>query len=270
LRTAAGRTRFEQLNAAPDAAASVVRALVAERGASGFPRSSLVSRLGLSAPASASVVNTLVEAGAVTAIGASLVATATLDGLSNALVDAVRARHASRPLDEGLAREEARERLFAYAAPGVFDYVVDRLTVGGVLEATSVLALSGHRVSLSNDDAAAMAAVERVFRESGLAPPDAADAARQAGVASDVALRVTQLLVRRKRLVRLDGLHYHAERLDALKQEMRGLRETGTIGVDVGTFKERYGLSRKYAIPLLEYLDRERVTRRAGASRVLV
>jgi selenocysteine-specific elongation factor len=42
------------------------------------------------------------------------------------------------------------------------------------------------------------------------------------------------------------------------------------VRLDVGTFKERYGVTRKFAIPLLEYLDRERVTRRAGESRVLV
>ena len=54
-----------------------------------------------------------------------------------------------------MAREEARERLFAHAAPGVFDHVVDRLTAGGLLEATGVLALSGHRVTLSDDESVA-------------------------------------------------------------------------------------------------------------------
>jgi selenocysteine-specific elongation factor len=48
------------------------------------------------------------------------------------------------------------------------------------------------------------------------------------------------------------------------------MKGAGQEVVDVGTFKERYGLSRKYAIPLLEYLDRERVTRRAGAGRVIL
>jgi selenocysteine-specific elongation factor len=40
--------------------------------------------------------------------------------------------------------------------------------------------------------------------------------------------------------------------------------------LDVGAFKELTGLSRKFVIPLLEYLDRERVTRRAGAERTVV
>jgi selenocysteine-specific elongation factor len=44
----------------------------------------------------------------------------------------------------------------------------------------------------------------------------------------------------------------------------------GTARIDVATFKERFGVTRKFAIPLLEYLDRERVTRRMGETRVVL
>ena len=81
---------------------------------------------------------------------------------------------------------------------------------------------------------------------------------------------MTQLLVRRHRLIRIEGMLFHLEALEQLKDEVRAMKGAGTAAVDVGTFKERYGLSRKYAIPLLEYLDREGVTRRAGASRVVL
>jgi selenocysteine-specific elongation factor len=40
--------------------------------------------------------------------------------------------------------------------------------------------------------------------------------------------------------------------------------------VDVAGFKTRYGISRKFAIPLLEWLDRERVTRRVGEARIVI
>jgi selenocysteine-specific elongation factor len=63
---------------------------------------------------------------------------------------------------------------------------------------------------------------------------------------------------------------FHAEALDQLKRELQTMKSEGETGVDIGTFKDRFGLSRKYAIPLLEYLDRERVTRRVGVSRVLL
>ena len=60
-----------------------------------------------------------------------------------------------------------------------------------------------------------------------------------------------------------------AGQLEALKQQVRERWPTGSR-IEVGEFKELTGLSRKYVIPLLEYLDRERVTRRVGAFRVVV
>ena len=86
-----------------------------------------------------------------------------------------------------------------------------------------------------------------------------------------MAERILALLVRQRILVKLDTLVFHADRLEALKTDLRKLKTGGAqVRLDVAAFKERYGVTRKFAIPLLEYLDRERVTRRVGESRVLV
>ena len=83
--------------------------------------------------------------------------------------------------------------------------------------------------------------------------------------------RVAKLLIRQKTLVKVDALLFHAAALDRLKQEVKALKGQGAQArVDVAGFKERYGISRKYAIPLLEWLDRERVTRRVGDARVIL
>ena len=87
--------------------------------------------------------------------------------------------------------------------------------------------------------------------------------------------RITKLLIRQKVLVRIGSLLFHMENLQRLKDEVAALSPSGIKGskpveIDVGTFKERYGITRKYAIPLLEYLDRERVTRRVGRGRVVI
>ena len=66
-----------------------------------------------------------------------------------------------------------------------------------------------------------------------------------------------------------DGLLVHSEHLEALKQEVRRRFPPGSK-LDVAAFKELTGLSRKYVIPLLEYLDRERLTRRSGNDRVVL
>ena len=65
------------------------------------------------------------------------------------------------------------------------------------------------------------------------------------------------------------GLLVHRETLDTLKKDVLQRWPPGSR-LDVGGFKELTGLSRKYVIPLLEYLDRERVTRRAGNDRLIL
>jgi len=122
-------------------------------------------------------------------------------------------------------------------------------------------------------DAAALARAETIFRDAGLKPPDAAEFAQQIGLSGVAAERLVQFLVRQKRLVRLGALVFHHDALTRLKNETRALKAAATGGratVDVASFKTRYGVSRKFAIPLLEYLDRERVTRRAGDERIVL
>jgi selenocysteine-specific elongation factor len=67
---------------------------------------------------------------------------------------------------------------------------------------------------------------------------------------------------------------FHAETLQRLKTEVQALKgnaaPAGQVTVDVATFKDRFGVTRKFAIPLLEWLDRERVTRRVGETRVIL
>ena len=122
-------------------------------------------------------------------------------------------------------------------------------------------------------DAAALARAEALIRDAGLKPPDAAELAQQTGLSAVAVDRLIQFLVRQKRLVKLGALVFHQDALALLKDETRALKAAAAGGratVDVASFKTRYGVSRKFAIPLLEYLDRERVTRRAGDERIVL
>src|SRR5262249_61692849 len=114
--------------------------------------------------------------------------------------------------------------------------------------------------------------LERILRAAGLKPPDAAALAAETRADSATIDRVLKLLQRQKVLVRIDTLLFHDEALKQLKADLMVLKASGgnAARIDVATFKERFGVSRKFAIPLLEYLDRERVTRRIGDSRVLL
>ena len=83
--------------------------------------------------------------------------------------------------------------------------------------------------------------------------------------------RLLQILLREKILVRVSPeLVFHRDALAQLKARLGGYKQSKGDRISVPTFKELTGITRKYAIPLLEYLDRERVTRRAGDDRVIL
>ncbi len=268
LRTAAGWRRFVALDVEPPDDGRVVSTLVEERGAAGVRQATLVSRVGLSAGAARLLVDRLAAEGRVVCVADALVTPAVIRQLQSALITAIRAHHADHPLTEGLPREEAREKLFEHATPDLFEHVLAGLS--GQIVARDRLAMADHRVALSTDESAAIEALEQVFRGAGLAPSELGSAAAAARIDLAVAERLSALLVRRSRLVRVAGMLFHVEALEQLKREVRALKAGGETTVDIGTFKDRYGVSRKYAIPLLEYLDRERVTRRTAASRLIL
>jgi selenocysteine-specific elongation factor len=203
--------------------------------------------------------------------GQVLVVPERIAALKRTLVAALGTYHQAQPLLEGMPREEARERIFAHAPQAVFDLVLGELVASRQIVARDRLALATHKLALSDEEARARDRIEQAYRESGLRPPDAASIAAQTGVKPNVAERVTMLLVRQKVLVRLDDLVFHLSALERLKTDVRGLRETGqSATIDVAAFKDRFGITRKFAIPLLEYLDRERITRRVGETRQII
>jgi len=158
------------------------------------------------------------------------------------------------------------------ADPVVFSMLVAELVAEGRVVARDRIALAGHSVSLSPEETRARDAIEAAIKAAGLKPPDATDLAGLARVGQPVVDRVVSLMVRQKVLVRLDTLLYHAEALAALKADVAALKggSAEPPRLDVASFKERYAVTRKYAIPLLEFLDRERVTRRVGESRIVL
>jgi selenocysteine-specific elongation factor len=247
-----------------------VLAFVEERRAAGLGLDAAVRRAGVTDAAASAIASALAAAGQAIAIGPQLFSAALVRALENQVIGAVADHHRDNPISEGLPREEARERIFSLAAPALFDEVLRRLEKEGKLSGRDRLAQPGRGVSLTAEETRAQASLDRIFREAALAPPDLATAAAAATVSMPVADRVFKLLLRQKVLVKVDTLVFHAQALEILKQEVVALKGKGSAKVDVAGFKERYGISRKYAIPLLEWLDRERITRRVGDARVIL
>ena len=133
------------------------------------------------------------------------------------------------------------------------------------------LALTSHQVTLSPEETRASEAVQALLGDAGLRPPAPAAIREQLGCDTAVLDRVLKLLVRQQSVVRVGALVFDSVALETLKQDVLSLKTSAEAEtIDVGTFKNRYGISRKFAIPLLEYLDRERVTRRVGQQRIVL
>ena len=246
--------------------------LIEDAGAAGFPLASMVSRVGIDPAAVDARVQALVTAGDAIRANDVLVTSAVAEQLKQAIAAALAEHHRAQPLSEGMPREELRDRLFGRGHPDVFERAMADLAASGTIGGRERTALATHRVALSPEEERARAAIERAFRDGGLRPPDAAAIAADIGTSAAAVDRVLKLLQRQKVLVRIDTLLFHDEALKRLKAEVAALKTSGGAGarIDVAMFKERFGVSRKFAIPLLEYLDRERVTRRMGDWRVVL
>jgi selenocysteine-specific elongation factor len=176
--------------------------------------------------------------------------------------------HAAHPLRAAMPREELRSRLFAHTPPPLFDHLVSRLAAEGrVRLVADGLAAAGHEIRLSADEDAARRRLVEAASAAGL---EGVEVARLSS-GSDPRLleRVARVLVDEGALRRVGEAYVHAPALETLKEQVRRRWPPGSR-LEVGGFKDLTGLSRKFVIPLLEYLDRERVTRRSGADRVVL
>ena len=270
VRTASASSRFVML-AADDLRAAAQ--MIADAGGKGLPLGALVARVGISPRDVERFAASLESAGQARRVADRLVSPAVLAELEKRLLAVVGQYHTAQPLADGIPREEARERVFARADGAVFEQVLADLQAARKLSVRDRLALPGQRLELTPEEARARTVVESAYRRAGLKPPDAATITAEGRIAAPLTEKMTALLLRQKTLARVDTLIFHVEALDALKSEIRALKASAPDGratVDVATFKDRYGVSRKFAIPLLEWLDRERVTRRAGDTRVVL
>ncbi|HXD50746.1 MAG TPA: SelB C-terminal domain-containing protein, partial [Burkholderiales bacterium] len=171
----------------------------------------------------------------------------------------------------GISREEVRERVFTNLRPEVFRAVITRLTEeGGIAAEREALRLPSHRPALSGADMAAKKALEAVFKAAGWQAPTLEEASASTGVKLEMARKLLTLLAAEQRVVRIGDFIFHREAIDELKARVR-TQKAISAKIDVAVFKEiTGGLTRKYAIPLLEFLDRERITRRIGNEREIL
>jgi selenocysteine-specific elongation factor len=183
--------------------------------------------------------------------------------------------HAGNPLVAGIAREDLRGRIRdrRKQAPSaaVFNAVLRQLEKAGKIETSGeTVRKAGRTVELDPQERAARNQIVEAFRMAGLAVPAAGEVLARLKIDRARAAKILQLLLKEKVLVKVaEDLIFHSAALAGLR-ELLARQKAKSERINVWDFKELTGLSRKYAIPLLEYLDRERVTRRQGDERIIL
>ncbi len=181
-------------------------------------------------------------------------------------MERLRKQHQEKPLETGLNRELVRSQLMGGAPAGVLELVLAQAP--SVKAEGEFFRLESHKVKLAGQEDEAAKKMEAAFAEAGLAVPTVGEVLAATGLDANRAKTILGILLKEGKLVRVGPeLVYHSGAVTRLKEELKG-RKGQRFGVE--EIKDWTGVSRKYAIPLLEYLDREKVTRREGDQRVIL
>ncbi len=250
------------LEGAPE---QVLRARVERRCATGLPLNDVTQEMNIR-PEEADEL--AARAGVVRA-GTVIVSSVAFAEAGTRVLQALRTFHDANPLVAGMGKEELRERvkLSGEVFAAILTKALDekKLAVAGEL-----VHLPGRGVIMKDEEAESKKIIEHAFQSAGLKVPLLKDVLAGLKVDKARAQKIMTLLFRDKVLIKIsDDLVFHHSTLADLRRKIAALKST-TQKIDVAKFKELTEVSRKYAIPLLEYLDRERVTRRVGDERVIL
>jgi selenocysteine-specific elongation factor len=190
---------------------------------------------------------------------------------AGAIRKAVETFHRANPLLPGIPKQELRTRA-GRAGVEIFEAALNDLVAARALVVTGdLVGQAGREISLSTEETRAKELIESEFESAGLTVPDLASVLAKLPVDAPRAQKILQILLREKVLVKISSdLVFHRNTLLKLREMLAKYRKERSARLPITVFKELTGITRKYAIPLLEHLDREQVTRRAGDERVIL
>jgi len=234
----------------------------------------LNSLLGLPVDELARICKELSEAKKIVMLPASspfLVLPAVVESLKKSTLALLTNFHKENPLQKGLSKEELRKRFYDDLPLEVFRHCLDGMAekrqIAVIDEAVS---LYGREASLSAESENVRKMIVAALLEAGVQPPTLAELQDELDADPKEIRRIFFWMIQEKQLVKIaEDLVYLRTTLDEIK---RLIKEKFTAGAKLGVpdFKDIFGITRKHAIPLLEFLDREKFTRRLGADRVIL
>jgi selenocysteine-specific elongation factor len=252
--------------------ADTLRALL-EAAPQGLGQDEIIRRTGWLAQEIEHDAELLAKAGTVRILNRkpfSLALTSHVSACVKRLREAVAQYHRANPLAEGIPKEGLRGQVGA--GREVLEAALAELIAARELSISGdTVKSAGRAVTLNQDEARARSQIEAVFEKAALAAPASKEVLADVSVDTGRAQRILQLLLREGVLVKVaEDLIYHQNALARLRESLKAYKLSRGNRIKIPSFKELAGVSRKYAIPLLEYLDRTGVTRREGDERVIL
>jgi selenocysteine-specific elongation factor len=250
-------------------------AAMTERALLGLTLEEIVARTGWFDKEIRDLAQNLATAGRIKIVSTDpliLLGRKSFDDVRRKTAERVERFHKENPLSPGIAREDLRANLGKRVRAETFRAALEELAGQKKLDVRGELVKrAGSQIELQPEEARAKEEIDKAFGDAGLAVPAVKEVLAKLSVEAKRAEKLLQILLREKSLVRVSPeLIFHRDALARLKERLAAHKKAKGERISVPVFKELTGVSRKYAIPLLEYLDRERVTRRAGDERVIL
>ena len=184
------------------------------------------------------------------------------------LVNMVRTYECANPLRGGMSREELKTRLEISWTHRRWQAVLEQGAVRGFYCLSGSKVCSNEGAEIPRDIINRLEALRAKWRIVGLTPPDLAISAESCGISKSEAAEYAQYLCDISEWVRIDQFYFRNKDLQLAKvQIVEFLKEHGELGVS--EVREMWGTSRKYTVPLLEFFDNQKITKRNGDKRIL-
>jgi len=251
-----------------------IMTVVDEAGLQTIEVSRIAGRRGLAIDRARERVSALIKAGRIRGLSENpyiVVSASAFKQAADAAATAVKRFHETNPLVQGMGREELKARLFSDASNLVFQAVLDELVADKkIAVAQDVIHEFGRKVTLKADEQRMRAQLAERFRSLGLQIASADEIINGLKLDRNTARKIVQLMLKENELVKItEEMLVDRAAIDKLIAVVKALKSKNPK-FGVSEFKNLTGVTRKHAIPLLEYLDRQRVTRRVGDERMIL
>ncbi len=247
----------------------VLTARIARRGHRGLAIAQAVAETGWRAKVIETTLTAPISRKTIVRVADRFVDAASFSSLLVSLSAAVSEFHKHDPLAPGINKETLHER---FDVPGgVYTAALEALAREKKIEMVGELVrLPGRGAEMKTDEAESQKTIEAAFASAGLKVPALKDVLAGLKIDRSRAQKIVTLMLRDRLLIKIsEDLVFHRDALADLRRRITA-EKTKSPKIDVTRFKDMFGITRKYAIPLLEYLDREHVTRRVGDERVIL